>query len=464
MTSQENGVRETMNHFWQAHSKNADLNEMMLDSNAEKLNQYEMNEILTMIPQFNGKSILELGAGIGRYTTEFCKKSKNVVAVDFMESFVEKNREINKNFDNLKLICADVMNLNFDDQSFDIIFTNWLFMYLTDGDIKLLTSRMLKWLKPGGQLFVRESCNRPSGNIKLTDKNPTLYRTAAHYNSLLTSSLYSNLQFGIVWSKPIETYIKFKNNKNQICWLLQAKEEESRQMQQITKKQIEEFQRIYGENCLDVGAVIVNNKMSSFVDLKNSDVILDIGCGIGGNSFFIAKEFGCDVIGIDSSSELIDIAEQLNDEHKNKIKFQLGDVRNVDFAPNSYDVIYSRDALVYNREKKEILMRTLNWLKTGGKFVLIDYCCSADTMATDAEEGFLISIPQYEQLLADSGFGNVSSLEITNDFIESSQNKLETFRWEKSNKFQWEEKKKIEEKIEKMKSGQIQWVVFTGTK
>ena len=54
-----------MSEFWKVHSKNANLDEMMLDSNAEKLNKFEMNEILTMIPDYSGKNLLELGAGIG---------------------------------------------------------------------------------------------------------------------------------------------------------------------------------------------------------------------------------------------------------------------------------------------------------------------------------------------------------------------------------------------------------------
>lgn len=226
MSQNEVEMRKTMNDYWKVHSKNANLDEMMLDSNAEKLNRFEMNEILHNIPDFAGKNLLELGAGIGRYTGVFCKKSKKVVAVDFMESFIAKNRKNNQDCDNLQLICDDVMNLRFADNSFDYIFTNWLFMYLTDENIKTLTSRMLRWLTPNGVLFVRESCNRPSGNFKRAE-NPTFYRTQTQYADLMTSQVAADeSHFGIIWSKPIQTYIEHKNNENQICWLLRSQQKD----------------------------------------------------------------------------------------------------------------------------------------------------------------------------------------------------------------------------------------------
>lgn len=52
--------------------------------------------------------------------------------------------------------------------SFDFIFSNWLLMYLSDEELKSFFERMLSWLKPGGFLFFRESCNHRSGSQHTT--------------------------------------------------------------------------------------------------------------------------------------------------------------------------------------------------------------------------------------------------------------------------------------------------------
>ena len=47
-------------------------------------------QILSLLPPFQGKSVLELGAGIGRFTGELAKKAGQVIAVDFIESVIKK--------------------------------------------------------------------------------------------------------------------------------------------------------------------------------------------------------------------------------------------------------------------------------------------------------------------------------------------------------------------------------------
>lgn len=47
--------------------------------------------------------------------------------------------------------------------SFDIVFSNWLFMYFSDEETEALLQKSLSWLSPGGTLFFRESCFHSSG-------------------------------------------------------------------------------------------------------------------------------------------------------------------------------------------------------------------------------------------------------------------------------------------------------------
>ncbi len=57
--------RQRMKEFWIKHSSGANIQEMLLDSNAEQISDNEMPEILSILPSFKGKKLLELGAGIG---------------------------------------------------------------------------------------------------------------------------------------------------------------------------------------------------------------------------------------------------------------------------------------------------------------------------------------------------------------------------------------------------------------
>lgn len=54
-----------MVEYWQDHSKDGSLEEMMLDNNAATVAEEELPEILSYIPDVTGKDVVELGAGIG---------------------------------------------------------------------------------------------------------------------------------------------------------------------------------------------------------------------------------------------------------------------------------------------------------------------------------------------------------------------------------------------------------------
>ena len=81
--------------------------------------------------------VLELGAGIGRFTGELAKSASHLVAVEFMETFIKENEAINGAiFQNIEFKCADVTTIDFPEGSFDFIFSNWLMMYLTDAEVQ----------------------------------------------------------------------------------------------------------------------------------------------------------------------------------------------------------------------------------------------------------------------------------------------------------------------------------------
>ena len=80
-------VLDKKHTWWQQYS--ADINAMLLNSEADEFEASSRAEILNYLPSsVEGKQILELGAGIGRFTKHFASVAKHVVAVDFVEKFI----------------------------------------------------------------------------------------------------------------------------------------------------------------------------------------------------------------------------------------------------------------------------------------------------------------------------------------------------------------------------------------
>ena len=197
----------------------------MLDSLASELDKEERPEVLSLLPNYKGKSILELGAGIGRFTGELAKEAGHVLALDFIESVIKKNEHLNGHYKNTIFICADVTSpgLAIEVDSFDLIFSNWLLMYLSDKEVEKLAERMVKWVKVGGYIFFRESCFHQSGDSKRT-VNPTHYREPRFYTKVFKEchtydDQGNSFRLSLITSKCISAYVKNKKNQNQICWI-----------------------------------------------------------------------------------------------------------------------------------------------------------------------------------------------------------------------------------------------------
>ncbi|XP_070197643.1 uncharacterized protein [Littorina saxatilis] len=440
-----------MTDYWKEHTGQSSLVEMMLDSGAEELNKEELPEILSYLPDFTGKRVIELGAGIGRFTREIAPTAKSVVAVDFMQDFVKKNEESNKHFSNIEFVCADVTQLKREKESADLIFSNWLLMYLDDKEVQQLMVKLLTWLAPGGYLFIRESCRHASGNRART-VNPTQYRDPSVYEAFLASTTIAMddkhvFGFDTVLSKSVETYIKHKNNNNQMIWLVEKVLRDTSKThgfktfqefldnQQYSANGILRYEKIFGRTFVSTGGLETTKEFVDLLKLKKGQRVLDVGGGIGGSAFYMAKEFGVQVVSIDLSSNMTDIGLQRADElgmGPDQVSFEIADATKRDYAPQSFDIIYSRDTILHIEDKLSLFKKFFKWLKPGGKVLISDYCCSEGPhtekfKAYVKQRGYnLLSTSAYGKLLEQAGFVRVRAEDRSKQFIQVLERELKT--------------------------------------
>jgi len=215
--------REAQKQYWTEHSTEPTVEAMMLDSSASEIDRLDRPEVLATLGSVEGQKVLELGAGIGRFTGELARHAKQVTACDFMAVSIEENRRLHESLGNVDFIVADVTELQQPACSYDVVFSNWLLMYLSDEEVEALAVKILGWLRPGGMLFFRESCFKPSGD-KPRGANPTHYRDPKQYAAMFEKAEMAAAdgcsveRFELVSCSTVNTYVTVKQNHNQICW------------------------------------------------------------------------------------------------------------------------------------------------------------------------------------------------------------------------------------------------------
>lgn len=199
--------------FWGG--KPATVAGMLLVDESDSLDEAERADILAQLPPLEGMEILELGAGIGRYTSYFAQVARHVTAVDFVKTFLDQNQKATARFNNVSYYCTDVMDLEFEPESLDFIFINWLLMYLDDQQMVLLRDRIHRWTRVGGTVFFRESCFVGATRGLPSKDNPARYRPDTEYMRLFEGD------FRLLHRGNVKVYEERFNNPHQCYWLFQ---------------------------------------------------------------------------------------------------------------------------------------------------------------------------------------------------------------------------------------------------
>jgi len=121
-------------------------------------------------------NILEVGVGTGSSFKDY-PPGKQIVAVDISKEMLRRAEEKLKNYNGkIELRREDVQNLSFKDETFDTVFTSWVFCSVTD-PIKGSTE-VARVLKKDGQLLLLEHVKSKNKTLGyLMDKlNPIVTR------------------------------------------------------------------------------------------------------------------------------------------------------------------------------------------------------------------------------------------------------------------------------------------------
>ena len=103
-----------------------------------------------------GKKVLEIGAGYGLHSKIILDNKADLIAADISKISLKVLNERFKNSSNLKTIVCDMENIDFVENTFDLVVSAGSLSY---GDNKLVMENIYRVLKPGGTFLCVDSLN-----------------------------------------------------------------------------------------------------------------------------------------------------------------------------------------------------------------------------------------------------------------------------------------------------------------
>jgi ubiquinone/menaquinone biosynthesis C-methylase UbiE len=118
---------------------------------------------------------------------------------------------------------------------------------------------------------------------------------------------------------------------------------------------------LYGsDRCqFDMLTQVQLEKLLDVLDISKCQSILDVGCGTGALTDYIADHTAGNITGIDFSSEAIEFAQKRTQERQDRLSFQVMDMDEMTFPTNSFDTVLSIDTLYFVND----LYKTINAIR-----------------------------------------------------------------------------------------------------
>jgi MPBQ/MSBQ methyltransferase len=113
-------------------------------------------------------------------------------------------------------------------------------------------------------------------------------------------------------------------------------------------------------------------RWGGLAQLPPGTTVLDVGCGIGGSSRILAREYGFAVTGITISPQQVKRAQQLTPAGVTA-QFRVDDAMALSFPDASFDVVWSIEAGPHMPDKAVFAHELMRVLKPGGVLVVADW-------------------------------------------------------------------------------------------
>jgi SAM-dependent methyltransferase len=163
--------------------------------------------ILKQLGDITGKKLLDLGCGAGENSVYFAKKGAHCVATDYSPGMVEVALKLAEtNGVKIEGYTANAMELDFPDQTFDIVYASNLLHHLPEP--KTAIREMQRVLKPGGKACfwdplkhnpVINVYRRMATKVRTEDETPLDINIVKFINSIYSSVAYDSFWLATLW-------------------------------------------------------------------------------------------------------------------------------------------------------------------------------------------------------------------------------------------------------------------------
>jgi tocopherol O-methyltransferase len=131
----------------------------------------------------------------------------------------------------------------------------------------------------------------------------------------------------------------------------------------------------------------LTHELARRAGIAPGDHVLDVGCGLGGSAFLLARDYGCTVRGISISPRQIASATRGAARRglQGRVTFGVEDANHLDGPAESYDVIWNVECSEHLFDKPRFIATSAKLLRPGGRLAICAWLARENLDSASAE-------------------------------------------------------------------------------
>ena len=117
-----------------------------------------------------------------------------------------------------------------------------------------------------------------------------------------------------------------------------------------------------------IGGLEATEVILELCHISKGMYVLDVGCGAGITPVFIAKRYGCRVVGVDISEGMVKRSKESIKRERvtDRVEFRVADAQDLPFDDNSFDAVITESVTAFPEDKQKAVNEYVRVTKSGG--------------------------------------------------------------------------------------------------
>jgi ubiquinone/menaquinone biosynthesis C-methylase UbiE len=115
-----------------------------------------------------------------------------------------------------------------------------------------------------------------------------------------------------------------------------------------------DFLALFGIGGAHPGGLLLTKEILSREKINEKTIILDVGCGTGQTSAYVAEKYKCKITGLDNNEMMLEKAKKRFQSRNLPIETRLGSVESLPFGGESFDMILSESVATFTDVSKTL--------------------------------------------------------------------------------------------------------------